>query len=175
MAGWTTSAVAPWALVAAFAASSPAAVDCVRSCKADTARCTVERCQGVHGAARRACRETCRGIGGCASIRTLAYVNTVCHTDASGMSAIHQTPKIRRGNCAPVTVLDLPPGPPLPDPIGGACKLYGRAAVGVASVLAAPFQRLVVSGDARSVVFEVTNEVTFLPSLQPVTPDMGGM
>jgi hypothetical protein len=123
--------IASWLLVAAFATSSPAAGECIRSCKADTARCIAERCQDVHGSARRACRETCQGIGGCASIRTLAYVNTVCRTDTSGKSAIRKRSRSTR-NCAPVTVLDLPPGPPLASP-SVACKLYGDAAAGVMS------------------------------------------
>ena len=169
------SATAVWLFAMAFAAAAPAADTCVQSCKAETATCVAQRCRGLHGAARSACRETCRGIGGCASIRTLAYVNTVCRTDANG-SAIRQTLKIRRGNCAPVTVLDLPPGPQLPDLIPvGSCKLYGETGVSTASVLAAPFQRLVVSPDARSVVFEVSNGATFLPSLQPVDPALEGM
>ena len=167
--------IVPCLLLAALATSVPAAQECIRSCKAATVACIEERCTDSDGAARRVCRETCRGIGGCANIRTLAYVETVCRTDPNGMSAIRQTLKIRRGNCAPVTVMELPPGPPMQDPIGGACRLYGDAAAGVAAVLAAPFQRLGVSPDARSVVFEVTNEAPFLDSLQPAPSELEGM
>jgi hypothetical protein len=174
--------ILPQVVVLAFAvfgacATSSVGHACEKPCKSETARCIAERCDALHGPALRTCRETCRGIGGCADIRTLAYVHTVCRSDASG-SSIRQTLMIRRGNCAPVPVMELPAGPPMPDIIpGGACRLYGEYAVAVASVLAAPFQRLAVSRNARHVVFEVAGDraTTLLPSLQPVPAEMEGM
>src|SRR5262245_65054474 len=60
---------------------------CAKPCKEETARCTKARCAGLVREARRACIETCRGIGGCGPIRTLAYVVTRC---GSGRRVIHQ-------------------------------------------------------------------------------------
>ena len=162
-------------IVLACAVLTPAARadECTRQCKAETASCITARCEGLLGAARHRCRETCRGLGGCASIRTLAYVVTECRTDARG-SALHQTLKIRRGNCAPTTVLELPFGEPVPDGLG-LCRLYGESSAGVTSVLAGAFQRLGVGPGGSSVVFEITTDVTLLPPLISVPPELEGM
>jgi hypothetical protein len=77
------------ALLAAFAISvsaSPtgATRHCEKPRKAETATRIGERCGGLDGAARRTCIERCRGLGGCAAIRTLAYVWNVCRSDARG-------------------------------------------------------------------------------------------
>src|SRR5262249_58550687 len=53
-------------------ASSPARATpgCVETCRQETARCARARCTTLHGHARHACLETCRGIGGPTRTRT---------------------------------------------------------------------------------------------------------
>jgi hypothetical protein len=104
--------------------------------------------------ARRACIDTCRGLGGCAPIRTLAYVVTECRSDSRG---IHQALYVRRGNCAPVLVMDVDLATQLPEED---CRSYGDDPLGHQSVVAGIFERLAVSPDGSGVVFEVTNEAT---------------
>jgi len=70
--------------IAAVASSAVAAPRCEKACKAETAACIGERCAGLGGAARHACLETCKGIGGCAPLRTLAYVEWACDTRGGG-------------------------------------------------------------------------------------------
>src|SRR5262245_22190582 len=91
-----------------------AAPRCEKPCKAETAACIRDRCAGVTGEARHACLETCRGISGCAAIRTLAYVWNECRSDARGIT-LRRELRIRRGNCAPVTVSTIGPAEPVPD------------------------------------------------------------
>ena len=92
--------------IAAAAHSAAAAPRCEKSCKAETAACIGKRCGGLGGAARHACLETCRGIGGCARIRTLAYVVSECRQDARGLKG-SSVLWIRRGNCDPVRNIGL--------------------------------------------------------------------
>ena len=123
----------------------------------ETAACIRTRCAGRAGAeGRHACVETCRGIGGCAPIGTLAYVWNECRSDARG-STLRRELRIRRGNCAPVTVMTLDSGDPKPDPVG-LCMLYGSSRNGSAATLTGGFERLAVSPDGSGVVFEVTNK-----------------
>jgi hypothetical protein len=88
---------------------------------------------------------------------------TRCRSDSR---AIHQALYVRRGNCAPVPVMDVELPTDLPELN---CRLYGKYRLGHFSVLAGVFQRLAVSPDGSGVVFEVTNEATvFSPfSLPP--------
>src|SRR5262245_57517063 len=119
---------------------------CAMPCKEETARCRQTRCAGLDGEARRDCVETCRGIGGCAAIRTLAYVVSECGTDAEvARQALH----VRRGNCAPVTVMDLVATVP-PDQVtsfASACRAFGAVRRGAASREVGFFQRLSVTPD----------------------------
>jgi hypothetical protein len=138
---------------------------CAKPCKEETARCTQTRCADMVRETRRACIETCRGIGGCAPIRTLAYVVSECRTDSRGF---HQALYVRRGNCAPVNIMELDAPVELP---AENCALYGGYPLGHFSVLAGAFQRLAVSPDGLGVVFEVTEEAALFPhgSLPPET------
>ena len=98
-----------WFYVAAsLAAVTPsfAAPRCEQPCKVETASCIRSSCRGLAGRERRACVERCRGLGGCAPIRTLAYVWNQCRSDARGIT-LRRELCIRRGNCAPVTVTML--------------------------------------------------------------------
>jgi hypothetical protein len=157
--------------VAAVASSVVAAPRCEKPCKAETATCILDRCAGLAGDARHACFETCRGIGGCAAIRTLAYVWNVCRSDARG-AVLHRELRIRRGNCAPATVMTLETAAPLPDP-QHLCDQYGGSRDGRLAVTAGGFQRLAVTPDGSGVVFEMTNGVAVFPELAPDVPEEG--
>ena len=61
-----------------------AAPRCEKPCKVETAACIGGRCAGLGGDAKRTCIEHCREIGGCAAIRTLAYIWNECRSDAHG-------------------------------------------------------------------------------------------
>lgn len=145
---------------------------CARPCKVETAACRREQCAGLQGESRRSCIERCRGLGGCAAIRTMAYVVTECREDASG-TAGRQTLVIRRGNCEPVVAFELPRAGPVHDPVrdllgDGLCTLFGRFRAGYRSVLAGAFQRIGVSPDGSVVVFEITNDFKILPDAFPL-------
>jgi hypothetical protein len=128
-------------------------------------------------AASLACLAGCGGGGGGAvapppvpAIRTQAYVATACHEDAESVS-LRQTLRILNGDHAPVTVKDIPSFGPLP-PLG-ACAAYGQFRYGNASSLFGAFQRLGVSPDASTVVFEINFDLTLLANLgvpNPLTP-----
>src|SRR5262249_59813510 len=99
-----------FAALAVAASSAVAAPRCEKPCEVRTSACMGERCAGLAGEAKRTCVETCRGVGGCAPIRTLAYVVNALRSDGrDGRQAL----LVRRGNRAPVTVMELPlPTPP---------------------------------------------------------------
>jgi hypothetical protein len=67
-------------LLALLASAASAKQHCAMSCKQETLACELTRCTGLDGSARRSCVETCKGIGGCAPLRTLAYVEWACDT-----------------------------------------------------------------------------------------------
>jgi hypothetical protein len=142
----------------AAAASMLSAAPCEKPCKAETAACIGVRCAGLHGMERRACVETCRGIGGCAPIRTVAWVESRCRSNGQ---TIRQALRVRRGNCAPATVMDVE----LPVELGDGCRFYGDYRLGHLSVLRGAFQRLGVSPDGSTVVFELADDATLSPPL----------
>src|SRR5215475_12565545 len=84
---------------------------CPSTCTAQLAECK-RTCPGG-GQARRDCRAACAERSTCtapgARIRTLAYVVNECRTDARG-TVLRQALRIRRGDCAPMTVLEFPFG-----------------------------------------------------------------
>jgi hypothetical protein len=154
------------ALLAPLSSAAPAGQHCATSCREETRACEQTRCTGLHGRAQRTCVETCRGIGGCAPIRTLAYVVARCHTDARG-EVFRGALNIRRGDCDPVTVWERPLQAPAPDPLG-LCSLFGQYRYGGVSALSGGVQRLGVRPDGSAVVFEVNNEIAvFGPPLLP--------
>ena len=107
--------------------------------------------------------------------RTLAYVVTECHEDARGGSA-SQRLLVVRGAAATVTVAEIPAYGRLP--ALGLCPLFGTLGNGLASVFALAFQRLGVSPDGSSVVFEVTFENSLLTGVgvrTPLTPEQEGI
>src|SRR5262245_28238712 len=144
--------------------SSPARAmpGCVETCRQETARCARTRCTTLHGQARHACLETCRGIGGCTRIRTFAYVVSTCTTHA-----FHQQLMIRHGNCDPVRVLDFPE----PLDVSPPCTIIGQGRVGiVSSPIVGAFHRMGVSPDGRQVVFEVTDDFSVIAANKLVAP-----
>src|SRR5262249_16838887 len=143
------------AVSASWAAAAPR---CEKPCKAETAACIQRRCAGLHGDARPQCIETCRGIGGCAAIRTLAYVVNECRTNGP---ILHQVLRIRRGNCAPVTVMDLalPVVPEQLEFFNHLCRLWLDTRFGHIGALIGVFQRRTATPDGSGLVFEVTDAV----------------
>jgi len=139
-----------------------AAPRCEKSCKAETTGCIADRCAGLGGQAKRECVETCKGIGGCARIGTLAYVVTTCT-----VAGYRQRLQIRRRNCDPVTVLDFPD--PTVTPLD--CALSGRGRWGTASPIGGVFERLGVSPNGKHVVFEVTDDFSVLAPGKLLPPE----
>jgi hypothetical protein len=140
----------------------------------DEARCMQATCGGLHGTARHACRRRCRP----ANIRTLAWVESECLEDTSGMIRGRQVLRVRRGECGPTTVtepvrVELQDPNPGVYPDNGFCKAYGDSRDGVLSASVGAFQRLGVSPDASRVVFEVTNE--FAPYHWSPLPEQEGI
>jgi hypothetical protein len=143
-------------VLAALVARATAAPSCAADCARHMAECRETRCAGV---SRKACRDTCRALTGCASggakVRTLATVVTECRTGPEGSTAASRL-EIRRGDCAPVTVLNVESAGSIPDD-HGLCALYGQSRYGPASELVGAFQRVGVSPDGRTVVFDVNH------------------
>jgi hypothetical protein len=110
------------------------------------------------------------------AIRTLAYVVTDCHEDTTGTSW-SQKLEILRGDNAPVTVAEIPiyHVPPVDAPL---CQLFGQYRIGSTSVLTQGFQRLGVSPDGSTVVFEVTFDFSLAALLgldRPLPPEREGI
>src|SRR4029450_12286517 len=140
-------------------------VECKRTCPGD-------------GQGRRDCRAACAERSTCtapgASIRTLAYVVTACRQDPQGLVSLAQKLVIRRGNCDPVTVMEVATPTPVPDPFPpGSCRVLGRGRRGDGSVATGVFQRMAVRPDGSGVVFEVTKQLSLLPAVTPETPAEG--
>lgn len=112
---------------------------------------------------------------GPAAIGTLAYVDTVCHEDATSSSA-SQKLQVVRGNAAPMTVAEIPTYGQL-GPLG-LCSGFGALRDGNTSVFALAVQRLGVSPDGSGVVFEVTLQNSLLSALgvpNPLTAEQEGI
>ena len=145
---------------------------CTRELRACRARCATQR-----GTARGDCRERCGGASTCNAsgvrARTGAYVVVECRNDAAGFS-LHERLVVRRSNCDPVTVMELPPVGPVADPLQ-VCRIYGEYRVSYGSVVVGRFQRIGVTPDGSGVIVEVTNDhvITGLEELSPEPPDEG--
>jgi len=106
----------------------------------------------------------------------LAYVVTECHEDATGFSG-RQSLHIRRGDLSPVTVAGttLTYNEPA---LSGLCSIFGAYRYGTASTYAFPLQRLAVSPDGSSVVFEISFEFSIFAALgvpNPLTLEQEGI
>src|SRR5262245_1601156 len=123
------------------------------------------------GQARRDCRTACAERSTCtapgARIRTLAYIVNECTTDPQGRSSgLKQKLLVRRGNCDPVSVMELAPSTPVTDPLE-LCRRFGENRNGARSVIGGLFQRLAVLPDGSGVVLEVTKQFSLYPSFAP--------
>src|SRR5262249_51199597 len=92
--------------------------------------------------------------------------------DPQGRSSVKQKLLVRRGNCDPVSVMELAPSTPVPD-TGGICRLFGEVRNGARSIVGAAFQRLAVLPDGSGVVFEVTTQFSVFPTLSPAPREEG--
>ena len=88
---------------------SARAAACPSTCTAQLAECKRTCPEG--GQARRDCREACAERSTCtapgARIRTLAYVVAECTQDPQGRFSLKQKLLVRRGNCDPMTVMEM--------------------------------------------------------------------
>ena len=153
-----------------------AAAACPSTCTQQLAECKRTCARG--GQARRDCRAACAERSTCtapgASIRTLAYVVTACRQDPQGLFSVAQKLVIRRGNCDPVTVMEVATPTPVPDPfLPGSCRVLGRSRKGDGSVAIGVFQHMAVLPDGSGVVFEVTKQLSLLPAVTPEPPEEG--
>src|SRR5262249_22370329 len=82
---------------------APATQSCAKSCRQETRACRQTRCTGLHGSARRSCVETCKGIGGCAPLRTLADGGV---DGGSRGGAAEEVLNVPPGSWGPVAVRD---------------------------------------------------------------------
>jgi hypothetical protein len=149
---------------------------CPSTCTQQLAECK-RTCPG-DGQGRRDCRAACAERSTCtapgARIRTLAYVVTACREDPQSLVSSTQKLVIRRGNCDPVTVMEVATPTPVPDPFPpGSCRVLGRSRRGDASVATGVFQRMAVRPDGSGVVFEVTKQLSLLPAVTPEPPAEG--
>jgi hypothetical protein len=122
----------------------------------DVDACRPGRCAALPAERARACRRGCRP----ARVRTLVYAVTECRQhEPSSLSGRIQL-RVRRGECAPVTVAGRADEiGPLPDVFGDSCRRFlGETRFGPNEVVGGIFERLGVSPDGRDVVFEVTDD-----------------
>jgi hypothetical protein len=97
-------------------------------------------------------------------------VVTECTTDPQGRSWQKQRLLIRRGNCDPVTVMEAAPSAPVP---GEQCRVLGESRSSVGSSVAGVFQHMAVLPDGSGLIFEVTTQVSLIPSATPQPPEEG--
>src|SRR5262249_33455284 len=134
------------------------AAPCHSTCTQELRAC--KRACASGDRSRRECRAACAERSNCtapgARIRTLAYVVNECTTDPQGRDSLKQKLLIRRGNCDPVTVIEL--GPSTPVFVGSVCRAFGVARSGIALVNVGVFQGMAVLPDGSGVVFDVTKQ-----------------
>src|SRR5262245_13178469 len=172
-------AILAWAALVGALSTPRASAACRSTCTDELHACR-QRCAALAASARRPCVQACRNRSTCAAgagIRTLAYVVNDCHRDAQGLTSFSQKLLMRRGNCDPVTLMELPPEGPVPDPagdaVGGGCHQFGAFRAGSGFPLIGRFQRLGVLPDGSGVVAEITNDHAIDPPLGPEPPEEG--
>lgn len=102
-----------------------------------------------------------------AQVRTLAYVRTVCRDVADGFT-VEQDLRIQRPGHAPVIVAPTGVLGPIPRP-GGCTYAASNHTVGVDLIVVGAFQRLGVSPDGKTVIFEVSGDFSLAPLGVPET------
>jgi hypothetical protein len=75
-----------------------------------------------------------------------------------GVWTSRQRLEIKRGACPATTLMPIASNG-VPDPTESSCEQYGRYRDGASAVVVTPFQRLGVSPDGRTVVFELNTHV----------------
>ena len=165
------AAVIGFATLAGIATPSNAAPSCTAACVRRMAECRANRCDSL---SRKACRDVCRTVTGCraggARTRTLANVVTECRV-AGGEWSLKQRLEIKRGDCPAVTVREFAGTGTVPDI--GLCGLYGRYRFGPVSVTVAPIQRLGISPNGRTIVFELSTHNAIFPAPRFEVPEEG--
>ena len=157
-------------------ARDPARAACQSTCTRELRACRAS-CATQQSAARRDCRRRCSEASTCNAPgvqgRAGAYVVNECRNDTAGFS-LRERLVVRRGNCDPVTVMELPAVGPVADPVQ-ICDLYGQFRVSYGSVLFGRFQRIGVTPDGSGVIVEVTNDhvSAVLKSTSPEPPEEG--
>jgi WD40-like Beta Propeller Repeat len=150
-----TAALFASSLLVVLMAAPGADGACNATCKRDIERCMATQCDGIG-------RETCRRRCKPAAIRTLAYAQSECRWHPSNHTYVaHQELRIRRRDQEPITVATFD-SQPVADPLGF-CSQWGEFGFGGFSVLAFPLQRLGVSGDGSTIVYEVNDAAPFFP------------
>ena len=136
-----------------------AAPSCAASCVARMASCRAARCADL---SRKACRDRCRAVTSCraggARTRTLANVVTRCRV-AGGEWTVEQRLEIQRGDCPPIKVVEFVAPGTAPNTLG-LCDLYGRIRNGRVAVTVGPLQRLGMSPDGETILYEISTANT---------------
>jgi hypothetical protein len=163
-------------LLACVAAVGTAQATLCRSTCADELRACRHACGGLAQQERHRCVHGCRDQSTCTApgnrFRTVAYVDVECRQDAQGAFSLKERLVARRGNCDPVTLMDLPPVGPVADPLG-ICRLYAGFHGGTGSVGVGLIQRVGVLPDESGVVFELTSAHSLYPPASPKPPQEG--
>jgi hypothetical protein len=107
-----------------------------------------------------------------APISALAYVITECSEGPHQGYNHEQSLVIRRGDDELVRVAEIPAIGE--QPFAGPCKLWGKSQSGSGSVANGAFQRLRMSPDGSLLVFEVTDDFSYV-SQDQVPPDQEGI
>ena len=148
-----------------------AAQSCSHECVRRMAECRAARCAGL---SRKACRDQCRAVTGCAAggprIGTLANVVSDC-SSVGGAWTFEQRLEIKRGDCAPIVVMQLAGTGAVPDI--GLCRIYGQYRTGAASIVVGPFQRLGLSPHSQTLLFEVSTHNVVFPAPAFEVPEEG--
>jgi hypothetical protein len=161
-------------LLVAVAMAGPPRADAARSCAADCVRRMVE-CRSTRCAdlPQKPCRDRCRAITGCraggARIGTLANVVTSCRVTGTQWTA-EQRLETQNGDCPPTTVVRFVPSEPA-TVLHELCGLFGDFRDGVVAVTVAPLQRIGMSPNGRTILFEVSTEHVVLPGPKFEVPD----
>jgi len=102
---------------------------------------------------------------------TLAYVTSGCREMAADLSG-YQTLRVRRGEREPVVLREIGPQLRASD---GTCTAYGVGQNGSFSVAGFALQRLGVSPDGSTVVYEITDDHLFTVPNAVVPPEEEGI
>jgi hypothetical protein len=150
-----SSAVIVFIVLAAAATRLDAAASRIADCAGRMAECRKTQCARI---SRKACRDTCRAVTSCAAggarIKVFATVVNECRGGPAGFT-VAQRLDIHRGDPAPVTVLNVESAGSVPDV--GLCALYGQSRGGTGAQIVGALQRVGVSPDGRTVIFEVNH------------------